>query len=81
MPRRPRGGEDVQLYSVFNLCTRWGWVINATPQSLYSRERPGTHCTGGCVGRRAGLDECGKYFPRRDSIRSIVQLVASRYTD
>jgi len=26
------------------------------PAALYPRERPGTHCTGGCVGPRAGLD-------------------------
>jgi hypothetical protein len=27
------------------------------PAALYLRERtPGTHCTGGCVGLRAGLD-------------------------
>jgi len=26
----------------------------------YPRERPGTHCTGGWVGPRAGLDWCGK---------------------
>ena len=31
-------------------------------------ERPGTHCTGGWVGRRAGLDRCGKSHPHRDSI-------------
>ena len=30
------------------------------PATLYPRERPGTHCTGGCVGPRAGLDRCGK---------------------
>ena len=36
--------------------------------ALYSRERPGTHCTGGWVGRRAGLDGCGKSRPHRDSI-------------
>jgi hypothetical protein len=22
-----------------------GWVLNATPQPLYARERPGTHCS------------------------------------
>ena len=27
---------------------------------LYPQERPGTHCTGGWVGPRAGLDGCGK---------------------
>jgi len=36
---------------------------NATPRPLYSRERPGTHCTGGWVGHRAGLDRCGKSCP------------------
>ena len=26
------------------------------PAALYPRERPGTHCTGGWVGPKAGLD-------------------------
>jgi hypothetical protein len=39
-----------------------------TPAVLYFRERPGTHCTGGWVGPRAGLDRCGKSRPHRDSI-------------
>ena len=29
----------------------------------YRRERPGTHCTGGWVGLRAGVDWCGKSRP------------------
>ena len=33
------------------------------PAALYPRERPGTHCTGGWVGHRAGLDRCGKSRP------------------
>jgi hypothetical protein len=37
-----------------------GWVVNAKPRSLYPRERPGTHCRGGWVGPKAGLDRCGK---------------------
>jgi hypothetical protein len=37
-----------------------GWVVNDTPRPLYPRERPGTHCTGGWVGPRAGLDGNGK---------------------
>jgi len=45
-----------------------GWVVNATLRPLFSRERPGTHCIEGWVGRRAGLDECGKSRPHRDSI-------------
>jgi len=43
-------------------------VVNATPRPLYPRERPGTHCTGGWVGIRAGLDGCGKFLPHRDAI-------------
>ena len=64
----PEGGLEVQLYSSFNLGARWVWVVNATPRQLYPRERPGTHCTGGWVGLRAGLNKCGKYRLYRDSI-------------
>jgi hypothetical protein len=53
------------------------------PVALYPRERPGTHCTRGWVGPRAGLERCEKprpppppgFDPRT------VQPVASRYTD
>ena len=45
-----------------------GWVVSTTPRPLYPRERPGTHCTGGWVGPRAGLDGGGKSRPHRDSI-------------
>jgi len=31
-------------------------------------ERPGTHCMGGWVELRAGLDGCGKSLPHGDSI-------------
>ena len=33
------------------------------PTALYPRERPGTRCTGGWVGPRAGLDGCEKSRP------------------
>ena len=33
------------------------------PTALYPRERPGTHCTGGWVGPRAGLVRCVKSRP------------------
>ena len=54
-----------------------GWVLNATTRPLSTRERPGTHCTGGWVGPRVGLDGCEKkgFEPRT------VQPVARRYTD
>jgi hypothetical protein len=45
-----------------------GGQRHATPLPLYPRERPGTHCIGGWVGPRAGLDGCGKSHPHRDSI-------------
>ena len=38
------------------------------PAAPYPRERPGTHCAGGWVGLRAGLDRCGKSRSQRDSI-------------
>jgi len=40
-----------------------GWVVNDTPRPLYPRERPGTHCIGGWVGHRAGLNGCGRSLP------------------
>ena len=27
------------VYSFFNLGTRWEWVVNVTPRSIYTRER------------------------------------------
>jgi len=32
-------GLEVGLYSLFNLGSRWGLVVNAMPQPLYPRER------------------------------------------
>jgi hypothetical protein len=40
-----------------------GWVVNATPMPLYPRQRPGTHCVGGWVGLRAGLDSAENLAP------------------
>jgi hypothetical protein len=36
------------------------------PAALLPGKRPGTYCTGGCVGPRAGLDVCEKSRPHRD---------------
>ena len=38
------------------------------PTALPLGKRPGTHCIGGWVGTRAGLDGCVKSRPHRDSI-------------
>jgi hypothetical protein len=51
-----------------NLGARTGWVVSTTARPLYPRERPGTHCTGGWVGPRAGLGVCEKSHPHRDSV-------------
>ena len=65
------GPEGEQMYNSTLSSTSaldGGWVVNATPRPLYPRERPGTHCTGGYVGPRVGLDGCGKSRAHRDSI-------------
>jgi hypothetical protein len=49
--------------------------------SALPQERPGTHCIGGWVGPRAGLDTCGKSVPAPGFNPRTVQPVASRYTD
>jgi hypothetical protein len=41
-------------------------MVSTTPRPLYPRERLGTHCTGGWVGLRAGLDVCEKSLPHQD---------------
>jgi hypothetical protein len=57
-----RGRRGIALPFLY-LGVRWGLVVNATPRPLYPREIPGTHCIGGWVGPRAGLDRCEKYRP------------------
>jgi hypothetical protein len=49
--------------------------------AFYPQERPGTHCTGGWVDPRAGLDRCRKSRPPPGFDPRTVQPVASRYTD
>ena len=63
-------GAEVNLYSSFNLGTRWAWVVNATPRPFYPQERPGTRCIGGWVGSRVGVDGCEKSRPPPTRIRS-----------
>ena len=65
------GPEGEQRYSCTLPSTSavdWGWVVNATPRQIYPKERPGTHCIGGWVDPRVGLDGCAKSRPHRDSI-------------
>jgi hypothetical protein len=53
---------------ILDLGARREWVVSTTPRPLHPRERPGTHCTGGWVGSRAGLDVCEKSRPHRDLV-------------
>jgi hypothetical protein len=62
-----RGGRGIALLFL-DLGASRGWVVSTMSRPLYPRERPGTHCTGGWVGPRAGLDVCEKSRLYRDSI-------------
>jgi len=62
-----KGSSGITLL-FFNFGAIWGGKSTPLPRPLYPRERPGTHCIGGWVGPRAGLDGCGKSRPHRDSI-------------
>jgi hypothetical protein len=57
-PWRRFGWEEVQLLLFLNLGTRRGWVVTITPRPRFTpwKRAPGTHCIGGWVGPRAGLD-------------------------
>jgi hypothetical protein len=57
-PWRRLGWEEVWLLLILKLGTRWGWVVSVTPRPRFTpgKRTPGTHCTGGWVGPRAGLD-------------------------
>jgi hypothetical protein len=73
----------VSFLLILDLGTRWGWVVSVTPRPRFT---PGTHCTGGWVSSRAGLDTeaRGKILcPCRESNldRPVVQSVARHYTD
>jgi hypothetical protein len=52
------GREELQLLLILDLGTRWGWVVRVKPRPRFSpgERTPGTHCTRGWVGPRAGLD-------------------------
>jgi hypothetical protein len=60
-------------------------VTSFTPRPLYPRGKIDTHCTGGLADPRAVLDDLEKRkflpLPGLDVYLSVVQPVASRYTD
>jgi hypothetical protein len=62
-PRRAQRGSRGIALLILDLGARRVWVVSTTPRPLYPQEIPGTHCTGGWVGPRAGLDVCEKSCP------------------
>jgi hypothetical protein len=74
-----RGRGIAPLFA--DLGTRRRWVISKSPLPLYPRERPSTHCTGGWVGPKTGLNVCEKSRPPPGFHRRTVEPVASHYTD
>jgi hypothetical protein len=67
-PVWPRGWVELQLYSSMTKALEGVSGQQHAPAILYPRERPGTHCTGGWVGPRVGLNRCRKSRPHLDSI-------------
>jgi hypothetical protein len=63
-----RRGVQVYLYSSMTAALEGVSGQQHAPTALYTWERPGTHCTGGWFGSRAGLDRCGKSRLHRDPI-------------
>ena len=64
----PEEATKVQRGSTLSLTSALDGMVNAATRLIYPWERPGTHWTGGGVGLRAVLDECGKSRPHRTSI-------------
>jgi len=61
------GGDRLQLYSFVNPALDGVGGKRQAPAALPPRKRPGTHCPGGWVGPRAGLNRSGESRPHRDS--------------
>jgi hypothetical protein len=81
-PKTGREGleGDSWIALLFLLPRFWmGWMVNA---ALSHGKRPGTHCTGGLVGHRTGLNGYGKIPPPQPGFDPrTFHFVASRYTE
>jgi len=69
MTQKSRGGSE-RYSSTLSLTSALVGVGGQrhAPAALPPGKRPDTHCIGGWVGPRAGLDGFGKSRPHRDSI-------------
>ena len=76
-----RGSRGIALPFHDHGTRRWCGV-SVTPRPLFTpRERHSTHCTGGWVDPKAGLDRCGKSRPTPGFDPRTVQPVSSRCTN
>jgi hypothetical protein len=78
------GGVDVQIHIFLTSALVGGEWSTSHPGCFTPKQRaPGTHCIGGWVGPRAGVDDVEKFvaYPDANSYPSVIQPVASRYTD
>jgi hypothetical protein len=62
-PWRPREGIYVELYSFFNLGAGWGWVVSATPRSLYPPGRTRSPLYRGLGGPQGQSERMRKISP------------------
>ena len=75
-----RGSRSIDLPFHDHGTTRGVGGQRHAPAALYPHKRPGTHCTGGCVDPRAGLDRCGKcHLPRGFDPRTVQPVARSLY--
>jgi hypothetical protein len=74
------GGVDIEIHILSTSALVGEWLA-----SRIGRFTPGTHWIGGWVGPRAGLDDMERRqfltLPGHNSEPSVVEPVASRYTD
>ena len=59
----PRGGVEVYHFSFLTSAVDGVGFQHHAPAALPPGKRPRSHCVGGWVGPRAGLDGCGKSPP------------------
>jgi hypothetical protein len=82
--QRAKGERKYSSYSFTTFALGGVSDRRHAPVALYPGERtPGTHCTGGWVGRRAGLDTeaRGKMFCLCRGRTPVIQSVVRRYND
>jgi len=65
----------------FNLCARWGWVVNTTPRPLYPREGIRYPLYRSLGGPQGGCRRVRKISPTPEADLRTVQRVASRRAD